>query len=84
MPATIKTLVDFLGSADWTESEKWVISWQFRMLGDFQTALVQAIVRADEGNLERLAQGFPMQVEGFRAWSYGDLARRFRKAGLDI
>ncbi len=70
--------------APWSEPVKWVIKWQFRLLGDFETALVGAIVRADESNLSKLSQGFPLQCAGYREWAYGDLARRLRAAGLDI
>lgn len=78
------TIGRFLNSPDWTESEKWIIKWQFRLLSDFQTALAGAIARADENNLERLRRGFPIQVDGFLQWNTRDLGRRLREAGLDI
>ena len=78
------TIGRFLTSAYWTESEKWIIKWQFRLLSDFQTALADAIKRADEDNLGRLRLGFPMQVDGFLQWHAGDLGCRLREAGLDI
>ncbi len=64
--------------------EKWVVKWQFGLLGDFESALAGAIVRADDRNLERLAEGFPTQVSAYLAWSRGDMAQRLRKAGLDL
>jgi hypothetical protein len=64
--------------------EQWVVRWQLGLLGDFESALAGAIVRADEGNLERLGQGFPTQVSAYLAWSRGDMAQRLRKAGLDL
>jgi len=80
----MKRTREFLSSPDWTEAEKWVIKWQFRILGEFQAALANAIKLADEKNLALLALGFPTQVEGFTAWNSGDLGRRLRTAGLEI
>lgn len=79
-----ETISRFLGSPDWTEAEKWVIKWQFRLLGDFRTALAKAITLADENNLNRLALGFPTEVTGFTLWHAGGLGQRLRTAGLDI
>ncbi len=84
MPATIRQIGEFLASPDWSPSEKWVIKWQFRQLVDSQTALCEAIKRADEDNLAKLSLGFPIQVQGFQQWAYGDLATRLRQAGLEI
>lgn len=52
-----------------TASEQAVVEWQYRLAGDFKTALWQAIARADEGNLARLRLGFPDDVAGFLAFS---------------
>ena len=73
-----------LTSDEWTEAEKFVVKWQFRLLGDFHTALIRAITLADDRNLEQLALGFPDEVAGYRAWAYGGLGRRLREAGLGI
>jgi hypothetical protein len=78
------TIGKFLEDPEIGTAEKWVIKWQYRLLGDFETALAHAIALADERNLQRLNDGFPTQVSGFLAWSQGDLAQRLRKAGLDI
>jgi len=75
---------DFLLSPDWTDAEKWVIRWQAGVLGDFQQALAEAMGRADDGNLGKLATAFPVQADGFVAWNRGDLGQRLRKAGLEI
>jgi hypothetical protein len=75
---------DVLQPDQWTDAEKWVIRWQYRLLGDFQAALAEAITRADDSNLERLALGFSDQVAGFIDWSRGNLSTRLREAGLDI
>jgi hypothetical protein len=80
----VQTIAKFLTSPDWPESVKHVIKWQYRLNGDFETALWGAIVRADEDNLARLERGFPEQVLGYRAWAHGDLGTRLRAAGLDI
>ena len=73
-----------LTSEDWTDAEKFVVKWQFGLLGDFRTALIRAITLADDRNLEQLALGFPDEVAGYRAWAYGGLGRRLREAGLGI
>jgi hypothetical protein len=77
-------IAEILTSDKWDDSAKWIIKWQFGELGGFETALALAIMRADQDNLERLAKGFPIQVEGFRQWAYGDLARTFHQAGYFI
>jgi len=45
------------------------LEFQFGLTGSFYTALFQAIHQADEGNLHRLAQGFPEEVEAYKVWS---------------
>lgn len=52
-----------------TPGEKFIIEWQYGMLGGFKSALMDAISRADEGNLAKLAIGFPDEVFGFRKFS---------------
>jgi hypothetical protein len=73
-----------LNSSDFTESDKAVVKWQFNIQGDFLNALWNAIMLADEDNLERLGRGFPVQVQGFKDWNKGNLAQRLRQAGLMI
>ena len=46
-----------------------VVEWQYRMCGGFKSALWDAIKRADIGNLERLREGFPVEVDGFMMFS---------------
>ena len=60
------------------------MKWQFRLLGDFETALASAITKADDNNLMALSLGFPDQVAGYRAWAHGDLGQRLRAMGLEI
>lgn len=84
MPATREQIRVALNSPDFTPGEKSVIKWQFHLHGDFKTALWDAIKRADENNLDRLAMGFPLEVEAFRAWAWGNLAGRIRASGLNI
>ena len=43
-----------------------VYRWQYRLQGGFLNALWAAIAAADEENLDRLAKGFPIQVQGYR------------------
>lgn len=87
MPATMDKICEFLNRDDITPEEKLVIKWQFRLCGDFETALWDAIKRADEGNLLKLAEGFPLHVMGFRAWAFGDpysMGPYLREKGLEI
>jgi hypothetical protein len=84
MPATFQQLHEFLTSPDWTYGEKMIIRWQFRMLGDFETPLLEAIALADAGNLMSLRMGFPEIVDAYLAWTVGPLGDRFRAAGLQL
>lgn len=88
MATDVDTIYRFLQSDDWTESEKWVIKWQYNkslnLLGGFETALAEAICQADENNLALLYRGFPDQVTGYTQWTRGGLGRRLRAAGLNI
>ena len=85
---SIRQIGEFLESPEWNAGEKFVIKWQFnrslQLLGDFGAALAEAIVRADDSNLTKLALGFPDEVAGFLAWNRGDLGIRLRDAGLEI
>lgn len=47
------------------ENESFIFKWQYRMLGDFYTSLINSIMLADETNLKRLAKGFPVEVDGY-------------------
>lgn len=50
--------------------------FQYHMGGSFSHALFEAIHKADNFNLERLRLGFPDEVQGFLAWTRGDLFER--------
>ncbi len=70
-------------SDSWTEGEKQVLRWQWGALGDYDKAFFEeALMRADERNLDRLSLGYPSTVEAFRSWKDGDLATRMRDAGV--
>ena len=87
MPATMQHIVELLAMEDITDEERLVIKWQFRLCGDFETALWGAIITADEDNLGRLASGFPLHIRGFRAWAFAEpysLGEKLRGLGLDI
>lgn len=47
------------------EGERSLVNWQYSMMGGFESALWDAIKRADTGNLDRLAKGFPYHVEAY-------------------
>lgn len=49
-----------------TQSEEFIIKWQYQLLGGFKTHLAHAIAKADKENLARLEKGFPNEVEGYK------------------
>lgn len=64
-------------SADLTQGEKdYIFDFQYHLAGSFHKALWEAISRADENNLHLLSLGFPNEVQGFLAWTRGDLFDR--------
>ncbi|MBW1999381.1 MAG: hypothetical protein JRJ29_15650 [Deltaproteobacteria bacterium] len=46
-----------------------VVEWQYGYCGGFHTALWDAISLADEINLLRLEQGFPIEVRGYKKFT---------------
>lgn len=73
---------EFLVNPDEPLEQKAVLKWQWRLYGDFFTALFDAIKLADDGNLERLRLGFPIEVTGFVEWNRGSLAEELRRKGV--
>ena len=53
-----------------TQSELFIYMWQQGMLGDFKKSLMRTITLADQSNLSRLEEGFPMEVSGYRCFAY--------------
>lgn len=51
------------------ESEKFIVMWQYRLLGDFKKTLIECIMRADDDNLIRLSLGFPDEVKGYEKYA---------------
>lgn len=88
MPRAVNTthedVARFLQRGDFTAGEKSLVEWQFRLHGDFWSALWLAISKADALNQARLAAGFPGEVEAYREWAYGGLGDRIRAAGLMV
>lgn len=81
----VTKLGDALGpNSPWTPAERTVIKWRAGMYGSFYSVLWEAITRADSLNLEKLGEGFPLEVYGYIQWKKGDLATRLWAAGLDI
>ena len=72
----------FLADPAEPREAKAVLKWQFRLYGSFFTALFDAIKLADDGNLERLRLGFPVEVTGFIEWNRGSLAEKLREKGV--
>lgn len=56
----------------YTLAESFALAWQRGQLGGFSAALMDAIVRADISNLERLRLGFPVEVGAFLFYSRQD------------
>ena len=81
---TMRAVAEALASGQWTASEKELVKWQFGLLGGFRSALWDALARADDSNLERMARAFPDEVAALSAWRTGDLARRMRVAGVPV
>lgn len=69
-----------------TQGEKdYIFDFQYHLAGSFHRALWAAIHNADESNLYKLSLGFPDEVQGFKAWTRGDLYERASKiAGGDV
>lgn len=57
------------------------LEFQFHRSGSFMTALFEAIVRADDENLARLAKGFPEEVEAHKTWTQISSEEVLRRAG---
>jgi len=52
-----------------TAVETAAVKWQYNLYGSFYTSLFNAIMLADELNLERLAKAFPTEVEAYKRYS---------------
>ncbi len=74
------------------DDELIAIKWQYKVYGDFFTALFNAIIRADEGNLFRLGGGYPNEVRAYKRWtreegwaqSIEDKLRRWAEEDEDV
>jgi hypothetical protein len=55
-----------------TPGEIWIVEWQYRMMGGFNLALLNAIARADSNNIEKLRLGFPDEVGAYEAYTQQD------------
>ena len=84
MPETMEHIGEIFRSGLLDQYEKHIVMWQFRLLGDFEMALMGAILRADDNNLMALSLGFPLEVYAFRQWMHGDMGQRLRSLGLEI
>lgn len=79
-------LKKIMESQELTSGEKkYIFEWQYHFGGHFSHALFEAIARADIYNRAKLALGFPEEVQGYVAWTEGDLyVRASRIAGGDV
>lgn len=75
-----------LDSAELTDGEKkYIFDVQYRHGGSFTRALFDAIAAADCENRAKLAKVFPEEVQGYVAWTEGDLYERASQiAGGDV
>lgn len=66
--------------------ERFIVEWQYGIMGDFKESLIKTISRADEMNLHKLSLGFPDEVEGYKNFKRVDgwWQNVQRKAGLEI
>jgi hypothetical protein len=55
-----------------TKGERFIVDWQYKLAGDFKTALSHAIMTADSINIEKLRMGFPEEVEAYLKFSRED------------
>ena len=72
---------------NFTPGELFIIRWQYGELGDFLSALIEAMIRADDDNLRKLALGFPEEVEALCQYRHEDgwwdkLEQRAIEAGI--
>ena len=59
----------WFNEANVSYGEAELIKWQYRMQGGFKSTLWDAISKADTGNQQLLAKGFPDEVEAYRRFS---------------
>ena len=55
-----------------SHGERFIVDWQYHMAGGFKQALVEAMCRADDTNLAKLALAFPEETEAFILYSRKD------------
>jgi hypothetical protein len=60
---------DEMAYQDLNQGEKFIYDWQEGKSGGFMTALAELMSRADNLNLDKLAEGYPDEVEGFRSYN---------------
>ena len=48
-----------------TKGEKFIFDWQYKSMGGFKTALINAIRLSDSENRAKLRLGFPEEVDAF-------------------
>ena len=56
--------------------------WQYNKLGGFLTKIFDAMVVADTSNLNKIAKGFPQQVQAYK--NYGNLSGFWEQVKLNI
>lgn len=56
-----------------TKLESIIFRWQFKLMGGFETKLMDAIVLADEDNIAKLTKAYPDHVLAIIHWRHGHL-----------
>jgi len=56
------------------EGESFIFRWQFNLMdpADFAEAFTRALIIADSENTDRLARGFPVEVQALREYRHVD------------
>lgn len=72
-----------------TRGERFILEWQYDLLGSFSTNIAKAISCADGYNLEKLELAFPEEVKAYRKFTgenewWNNVKIKARKAGYNI
>lgn len=87
MSATREAVIAALMSQNLNNGERRCVMWQFPgvcPMGDFFTALWEALKRADSENLNRLSLGFPEDAQALRDFRSGVLGAKIERFGVEF
>jgi hypothetical protein len=68
-----------------SKGERFIVDWQYRMLGGFFSSLAEALTRADTVNREKLRRAFPDETQAMIDYKETDgwWENVIKKANLD-